>query len=195
VPVENTVTVVHVVLLAAAFIVLLVNPFSLLLLLPAAILWPLARRGPWPVSRAPAWAGLIGLVIALFYFGPQLDLGADVWWYFFLLIEDRTVPAAAALIGAAVIAGALHLGHHLHESGRGRSVVAGPPERGRRLSETPTSGNVPVPADSAGAHPAGAGSETAGRGDSAGRAVVRRLSERTGSEGRLSSRPGRASGR
>jgi len=195
VPVENTVTVVHVVLLAAAFLVLLVNPFSVLLLLPAAILWPLARRGPWPVSRAPAWAGLIGLVIALFYFGPQLDLGADVWWYFFLLIEDRTVPAAAALIGAAVIAGALHLGHHLHESGGGRSVVAGPPERGRHPSETATSAAAPMPTDAAGTRPADTGSDTANRGDPAGRAVVRRLSERTGSERQLSSRPGRASGR
>jgi hypothetical protein len=127
VPAESTVTVVHLVLVVMALLVLIVNPFSLFLLLPAAALWPLARRGPWVVSRLPAWAGLIALGIALLYFGLRLNLGFRVWWYFFLLLEDRTIPAGAALLGAAFVAAALHLGHHLHRPVRGRSRPAGGP--------------------------------------------------------------------
>jgi len=111
---RNTVTVVHLVLLTTCLLVLLVNAFSLFLILPAAVLWPLARRGAWPASWAPAWGGLVGVVIALLYFATRFDLGIDVWWYFFLLLEDRTVPVMAALLGAAFVAAALHLGHHMH---------------------------------------------------------------------------------
>lgn len=195
VAVENTVTVVHVVLLVASLLVLFVNPFSVLLLLPAAILWPLARRGPWPVSRAPAWMGLIGIVVALFFFGLQLDLGADVWWYFFLLVEDRTVPAPAALLGAAVIAGALHLGHHLHEGGTGRSVLAGPPGHGRPATERAAGGDAEIPggtpSERSRAPEPGGESQTVGNG----RAAMRRMAGGVAPRARLSSRPGRATGR
>jgi hypothetical protein len=130
VPVPQTVTVVHVALLAISLLVLMVNSFSLFLLLPAAALWPLARRGPWPVSRLPAWGGLLGVAIALIYFGLRLDLGFKVWWYFFLLLENRTIPGGAALLGAAFIAGALHLGHHLHRPVRRRTAVPAPRQGG-----------------------------------------------------------------
>lgn len=113
VPPEHTVTVVHYALLALAVLALLVNPFTVVLLLPAAICWPLAKPGPWPVSRLPAWLGLIGLGVALIYFGARLHLGWHVWWYFLLLIENRTVPVGAALAGICFVAAAIHLGHHL----------------------------------------------------------------------------------
>ncbi|MBM3148090.1 MAG: hypothetical protein FJ000_09395, partial [Actinobacteria bacterium] len=155
-PVEprNTVTVVHLVLLATCLLVLLVNAFSLFLILPAAVLWPLARRGPWPVSWAPAWGGLAGLAVALLYFATRFDLGIDVWWYFFLLLEDRTVPVVAALLGAAFVAAALHLGHHMHRPLRRRTArrAAAPPDdapgtpperRGTRAAAAQRSGATP----------------------------------------------------
>jgi hypothetical protein len=150
VAVESTVTVVHVVLLAIALLVLVVNPFSLFLLLPAAALWPLARRGPWVVSRLPAWGGLIGLGIALIYFGLRLGLGFKVWWYFFLMLEDRIIPAAAAILGAAFIAGALHLGHHLHRPVRRRPLM---PARRGALADAAGTGSVSEGPAAAGSGP------------------------------------------
>ncbi len=153
-PVEprNTVTVVHLVLLATCLLVLLVNAFSLFVILPATVLWPLARRGPWPVSWAPAWGGLAGLVVALLYFATRFDLGIDVWWYFFLLLEDRTVPVMAALLGAAFVAAALHLGHHMHKplqrrtprlSAAASEDTAEAPPKGARAAAAQRSGAVP----------------------------------------------------
>ena len=122
VPVENTVTVVHVVLLAVAALALLVNPFSLMIVLPAAVLWPLARSGPWPVSRVPAWGGLAALAAALIYVSVHVHLGWSVWWYFFLLIENHTVPVGMAVLGVAFVTAAIHLGHHLHQPRRRRTA-------------------------------------------------------------------------
>ena len=122
VPAENTVTVVHVVLLAVAVLALLVNPFSLIIVLPAAVLWPLARSGPWPVSRLPAWGGLAALAAVLIYVGVHVHLGWSVWWYFFLLIENRTLPVGMAVLGVAFVTAAIHLGHHLHRPPRRRTA-------------------------------------------------------------------------
>ena len=130
VPVENTVTVVHVVLLAVAVLALLVNPFSLIIVLPAAVLWPLARSGPWPVSRLPAWGGLAALAAALIYVGVNVHLGWSAWWYFFLLIENRTVPVGMAVLGVAFVTAAIHLGHHLHRPPRRRTARLRPAEAG-----------------------------------------------------------------
>ena len=126
VPVENTVTVVHVVLLAVAVLALLVNPFSLILVLPAAVLWPLARSGSWPVSRLPAWGGLSGLLAALVYVAVHVHLGWSVWWYFFLLLENRTLPVGVAVLGVAFVTAAIHLGHHLHRPARPRTAQLRP---------------------------------------------------------------------
>jgi len=191
--VESRVAVVHVVLLVAALLILLVNPFSILLVLPAAVLWPLARRGPWPLSRAPAWAGLTGLLVALLFYALSLDLGANAWWYFFLLVEDRTVPAVAALTGAAIIAGALHLGHHLHDVGAGRWTLKGGPSRPQ--------GHPPQSTDANGTDATKTGATVADDAASRPATSVRRIgprpapARRPGPTESLSSRPGRASGR
>lgn len=153
VPREATVTVVHAVLLAVAFLVLTVNPFSIILVLPAALLWPLARYGPWPVSRFPAWAGLLGIGIATAFFAVHLGLGMKVWWYFFVLLEDRTVPAGAALLGAALIACALHLGHHLHKPLSARPDTHRGTREEQRRSRHRSAGGEPPPADEPPQHP------------------------------------------
>jgi hypothetical protein len=136
---EATVTVLHIALCAVALLMLWVNPFSLLLVLPAALLWPLARYGPWPLSRLPAWGGLTFLAVALLYYGLRLGLGWRVWWYFFLLLENRTVPVSVALLVAAFVAAAVHLGHHLHRA-------AGPRRRQtrRRRNPRPTAAQGPA---------------------------------------------------
>ena len=113
VPRETTIAVLHVVLLAVAFLILIVNPFSLLLVLPAAVFWPLARPGSWTRSWLPALAGLSAFIVVLAYYAVALDLGPGVWWYFFLLLENGTIPVTAAILGAAVLAAAVHLAHHL----------------------------------------------------------------------------------
>jgi hypothetical protein len=153
VPVENTVTVVHVVLLAVAALALLVDPFSLIVVLPAAVLWPLARSGPWPVSRLPAWGGLAALAAALIYFGFHVHLGWSAWWYFFLLIENRTVPVGVAILGVAFVTAAIHLGHHLHRpprrgTARLRPAVAGPENENRAVTTGDLSQSSPRDGDS-----------------------------------------------
>ena len=152
VPAENTVTVVHVVLLAVAVLALLVDPFSLIIVLPAAVLWPLARSGPWPVSRLPAWGGLAALAAALIYFGFHVDLGWSAWWYFFLLIENRTVPVGVAVLGVAFVTAAIHLGHHLHRPPRRRTAqlrpAAGPENENRAATTGDLSQSSPRDGDS-----------------------------------------------
>jgi len=148
VPREDTVVAIHVVAALLGFLLLLGNPFSVVLVLPAAILWPLARAGPWTRSRLPAWAGLAALAVALVYYALGLNLGVDVWWYFFVLLENGTVPVGAALIGAAFIAAAVHLGHHLHGQAappgrRGLRWAAGPAEgEGTAMTQTGALGST-----------------------------------------------------
>jgi len=111
---QATVVVAHASLLLIAALVAIVNPYSLLLVAPAAALWPLARPGKWTRSTLPVYLGLSMIVVALVFFGLRLHLGFDVWWYFFLLLENRSIPASAALLGAAFLAVAGMLAHTLH---------------------------------------------------------------------------------
>lgn len=156
-----TLTVVHISLVVIAFFLLLVNPFSLILAVPAAIFWPLVRLGPWQASRLPAWAGTLGIIIGILYFAMTAGLGFKVWWYFFLLLENQTIPALAALLGAALIAGALHLGHHLYRPDREWSVRRGAATQAAAAGPGGVSGADPAAAEAA-AHAGGETADAAG---------------------------------
>jgi hypothetical protein len=128
---ESTVFVALAALTIIAFLVYLLNPFSLLLLVPAAILWPLVRPGRWWRSALPVWAGLGFVALALLFFAVRLHIGARVWWYFFVLFENRSIPAAAAVMGVAFIAAAGMLARALRRPADAVFAAAPPPRRSR----------------------------------------------------------------
>ena len=121
-----TIFISHLMLAAIALLALLVDPYAVLLVLPAAILWPLARPGGWARSILPVYLGLIMVPVPLVYYALQLDIGWKIWWYFFLLFENRTIPAAAVLLGALFFSTAGVLAHTLHERGLAPGALSWP---------------------------------------------------------------------
>jgi hypothetical protein len=137
---RTTVFVAHASLLVIAVAVFFVNPYSLLLVAPAAALWPLARPGGWTRTILPVYLGLGMILVALVFFASRLAIGIDVWWYFFLLLENRTVPASAAVVGVVFIATAGMLAHTLH---RERPVqTSAPPQAAPAVPGPDTSSAV-----------------------------------------------------
>ena len=128
----------HLGLVLIALLALLIDPFAVLLVLPAAILWPLARPGGWARSIVPVYLGLAMVPVPLIYYALRLEIGWKVWWYFFLLFENRTIPAAVALLAALFFSTAGVLAHALHERGLAPGALSWPAieRRGRdRVSD------------------------------------------------------------
>ncbi len=146
---QSTLTVGLAALTIIAILVFLLNPFSLLLLLPAAILWPLAKPGRWWQSILPVWTSLALMLLTFAFFAVHLHIGIRVWWYFFVLFENRSIPAAAAVLGVAFLAATDMLAYSLrnpaeakatgtklsrrHRRGRGRRLSVR-----RSVTRTPT---------------------------------------------------------
>ena len=133
-----TIFIAHAFLVLVAVLALLINPYAVLLVLPAALIWPLAKPGGWARSILPAYSGLIMIPVVLVYYAALLGIGWKVWWYFFLLLENRTIPAAAVLLGVLFLSTAGILAHTMHERGLAPGALTWPAidrRSGNRMSD------------------------------------------------------------
>ncbi len=133
-----TIFIAHAFLVLVAVLALLINPYAVLLVLPAALIWPLAKPGGWARSILPAYSGLIMVPVVLLYYAALLGIGWRVWWYFFLLLENRTIPAAAVLLGVLFLSTAGILAHTMHERGLAPGALTWPAidrRSGNRMSD------------------------------------------------------------